>query len=219
MRYRITSKIEVRSENAAKPYSQSSRFLRRIIAGLPQVSTTFDYGCGKLRYYNDIVETTNTLSVVDSNIQITRQQLIFGRKSSITEYFDLSNRVSVLDLERFAERPSKFERGFCINVLSVIPFYVDRRKLLGTIFEKLQTGGECLFVVQYRNSDFSRMSKLPNARKWRDGFLIDSYRGYSFYGLISPDKLSKMVSSAGFVVRSRQLHEGSVYLWAAKPND
>jgi hypothetical protein len=74
-----------------------------------------------------------------------------------------------------------------------------------------------VFVVQYRNSDFTRMGKMRNARPLLDGFLIDSLRGYSFYGLISPDRLTRMVEKAGFEIIERTLNEGSVYLIARSP--
>jgi hypothetical protein len=62
------------------------------------------------------------------------------------------------------------------------------------------------------------MSRLPNARPWLDGFLIDSLRGFSFYGLIRPQILSKLVAEAGFKVVDCHLDEGRVYLmaWSAE---
>ena len=74
-----------------------------------------------------------------------------------------------------------------------------------------------MFVVMYRNSDFDRMRRMPNARPWRDGFLIESLRGFSFYALISPDQLCKFVLNAGFSIENRTLNEGSVYLVAKAP--
>jgi hypothetical protein len=84
---------------------------------------------------------------------------------------------------------------------------------------KLNLGGTCLFVVLYRNSDFTRMQRLPNCEPYDNGFLIDSLRGYSFYGLIPPDDLAKLVIRAGFAVESLVLDEGSAYLWAKVPED
>jgi hypothetical protein len=55
---------------------------------------------------------------------------------------------------------------------------------------------------------------MPNAKPWLDGFLIDSLRGYSFYGLISPDRLESFLKRAGFRIRETDLNEGSAYCWA-----
>jgi hypothetical protein len=57
---------------------------------------------------------------------------------------------------------------------------------------------------------------MPNARPWRDGFLIDLLRGHSFYALISPERLVFIVRKAGFEIRQVDLDEGSVYVWAAR---
>jgi hypothetical protein len=113
----------------------------------------------------------------------------------------------------FQEIEVHFDRGFCINVLSVIPSLARRRRLLGLIHQKLKSDGECLFAVQYRNSDFSRMRKMSNATPWLDGFIVDSFRGYSFYGMIQPESLEKSLRRAGFRVRETILNEGSVYAW------
>jgi hypothetical protein len=95
----------------------------------------------------------------------------------------------------------------------VVPIIARRRQILDVIRSRIVPGGTCLFVVQYRNSDFSRMRAMPNAQAWRDGFLIDSLRGFSFYALIPPDRLESMIKSAGFSIQDVSLNEGSVYIW------
>ena len=58
---------------------------------------------------------------------------------------------------------------------------------------------------------------MPNTKPWGDGFLIDSLRGYSFYGLISPDRLTSFARRAGFEIAEQHLHDGSVFIWARNP--
>jgi len=216
MRYKLASGIEIRTENAAKPESQPSRFSVDLIAELPHVGSTFDYGCGKLRYQRAIADTTDVLAVVDSEIQLSRLQVLRGKETSIRSLFKQSNRIEVYNDVEFQELNTRFERGFCINVLPVIPSYSRRRRVLDVIRGKLRRdgNGECLFVVQYRNSDFTRMRKMSNTKPWLDGFIIDSLRGYSFYGLIPPDRLEASLKRAGFRVRETKLNEGSAYTWA-----
>ena len=214
MRYKLRSGIEIRTENAAKPASQPSKFLLGIFASLPQVVSTFDYGCGKLRYTAAIANTTDILAIVDSEIQLSRTQVLFGNKTSIRSEISQSNQVNVYNDVEFGELRTKFDRGFCINVLSVIPSYMRRRAVLDAIRNKLHRGGECLFVVQYRNSDFARMQRMRNAKPWVDGFIVNSLRGHSFYGMISPDRLEGFLTRAGFLVRDTMLNDGSAYVWA-----
>jgi hypothetical protein len=214
MRYKLASGIEIRAENAAKPESQPSKFLLNLLANLPHVASTFDYGCGKLRYQRAIADTTDELAIVDSEVQLSRLQVLRGKETSIRNIYKQSNRIHVYSDVEFQEINKRFERGFCINVLSVIPSYARRRQVLDIIHGKLTRDGECLFVVQYRNSDFTRMRTMSNAKPWLDGFLIDSVRGYSFYGMIAPDRLEGALKRARFRVRETKLNEGSAYIWA-----
>jgi hypothetical protein len=133
MRYKLASGIEIRTENAAKPESQPSTFLLDLIASLPHVGSTFDYGCGKLRYQRAIADTTDVLAVVDSEIQLSRLQVLRGKETSIRNLFRQSNRMEVYNDVEFHELNTRFERGFCINVLPVIPSYSRRRRVLDVI--------------------------------------------------------------------------------------
>lgn len=216
MHYKISRHVVVKTENAAKPATQSSSHLNSILRRLPQVESSFDYGCGKLRYRDVLLETTETLAIVDSEVQLSRQQTLKGQKTSIRDIERRSNRVAVYNDVEFIGLKQRFDRGFCINVLSVIPVYAKRAEVIETIRSKLKRDGTCLFVVQYRNSDFNRMRNMPNAQPVRDGFLIDSLRGYSFYGLIRPERLQSLIERAGFLVRHMHLNEGSAYLCAIR---
>jgi hypothetical protein len=216
MHYKIAPGILVKSENAAKPASQSSAYLSEILKKLPRVQASFDFGCGKLRYANKILSSSDTLAVVDSEIQLSRRQTLRGVTTSIRDLVRKSNRLAAYDNLEFENLSQRFERGFCINVLSVVPIYVERQRILKSIASHLQSGSQCLFVVQYRNSDFTRMSRMPNARPWRDGFLINSLRGYSFYGLISPARLMSMLKRSDFHIEDVKLNDGSAYVWASR---
>lgn len=217
MRYDLGGGIIVKSENAAKPASQPSKFLLRILADLPPVSTCFDYGCGKLRYLDAVARNSDTVVLVDSEVQLSRKQIVKGELTTIRDLLGTSNQRKILSDIEFCLLGEQFDRGFCINVLSIIPIIRTRKQVIELIYSKLKPGGDCLFVVQYRNSDFTRMREKSNARSWGDGFLMDSLRGYSFYAIITPDVLTKMVVCAGFQVSHRVLNDGSVYLFASVP--
>jgi len=133
MHYKIGSQIVIKTENAAKPAAQASSHLKQILASLPPVDASFDYGCGKLRYYQVLLKRTNTLTLVDSEVQLSRLQMIGGKQISIRKSVSGSNRVSVYNEREFRGLSAQFDRGFCINVLSVIPIYSVRRHVLETI--------------------------------------------------------------------------------------
>ncbi|MBB4377228.1 hypothetical protein [Bradyrhizobium sp. SBR1B] len=218
MRYKIGKDIIVRSENAAKPETQSSAYLNKLISRLEPVRSSFDFGCGKLRYERAIAKTTEELALVDSEVQLSRTQMIRGRSTNIRNHVGKSNHVHAYTVGQFAALDRKYDRGFCINVLSVIPSASVRLGIVQLVRAKLKPRATCLFVTLYRNSDFTRMQKLPNCQPYGNGFLMDSLRGYSFYGLIPPDDLAGLVKRAGFMIESIVLDEGSAYLWARTPD-
>jgi SAM-dependent methyltransferase len=216
VRYKINRSISIRTENAAKPASQKSQFLKALMGRLQPVTASLDFGCGKLRYVDAILETTDTLVVVDSNVQLSREQMLGGKRTSIRQLLRRSNRVKALNTVEFVDSEERFDRAFCINVLSVIPSAATRKKVVQFILSKLKPEGSCLFVVQYRNSDFTRMKEMKNAREMKGGFLIDSLRGFSFYSLIPPARLIKFLQSSGFHIEDLTLNEGSAYVLATR---
>lgn len=214
MRYNLSGGIILHTENAAKPVAQASKYLNSIIRALPSVEASVDYGCGKLRYLGPMLDTSERLALVDSEVQLSRHQVVCGSKTDIRSLVTSSNRITAFNTEEFAHHVGGYDRGFCINVISAIPYAFARANALRLLRRSLRQNAECLFVIQYRNSDFTRMANLPYARKWQDGILLDSLRGHSFYALISPKKLVNLVRRAGFAVVETHLNEGSVYLWA-----
>ncbi|WP_461319580.1 IS5 family transposase [Bradyrhizobium barranii] len=96
MWYKIGKDIIVRSENAAKPETQSSAYLKKLISRLEPIHSSFDFGCGKLRYERAIAKTTGELALVDSEVQLSRGQMIRGRSTTIRDYVGKSNHVHAL---------------------------------------------------------------------------------------------------------------------------
>jgi 2-polyprenyl-3-methyl-5-hydroxy-6-metoxy-1,4-benzoquinol methylase len=204
----------VRSENAAKTHHQKSKELVRLVESLDHVSSTLDFGCGKLRYLDEISATTDHLFVTDSDVQLNRQQRLLDQTTSIVELARGSNKWSALSLKHLYAEHFRFDRIFCLNVLQIIPSPRLRRSILRRLRARLKPAGELVVVVQYRNSDFARMSKLPNARRYRDGMVLTFSRGVSFYAFIKPARLAQMIAAAGLKVAHCHVHDGSCYIIA-----
>lgn len=217
MRYRVRDAAIIRSENAAKPPSQTSKFVSNLLKELHHVDTSLDYGSGKLRYLAEMEQTTNRLLLVDSETQNGRVQTIFGNKCSIYDLARVRNSINVLTAKDVVKMHEEIDRAFLFNVLQIIPIHSIRREILRRIFKALRPNGQLITCVQYRNSDFTRMSKMSNARPFRDGMIIDHFRGTSFYGFIKPTALERLVGNAGFDISCTKLHDGSCYIWATKP--
>lgn len=209
----------MRSENAAKTECQKSAYFSRLLQQLAPVKRTLDYGCGKLRYLHEISSMSDELYVTDSDVQLSRTQIINGVYTSIIEAVEDRNHVHLIHLRDFNQMPEYFDRVVLANVLQVVPIIALRAIILRRIFRSLRPGGELILVVQYRNSDFNRMMKMPNARLYLDGMVIKHIRGTSFYAFIQPAKLKEIVTSQGFEIVQNQLNEGSCYIIARKPNE
>ena len=148
MRYNVEHGIVIRSENAAKPDVQCSAYLKDMLLNLPLVSSTLNFGCGKLRYHDAILSKTDDLILVDSEVQLSRTQIILDRMTSIREAVGGLNHVQALNVAELERHPARFDRAFCINVLSVIPIEAVRQRVVRLIRAKLKPGGSALFVVQ-----------------------------------------------------------------------
>src|SRR5581483_10647555 len=132
MHYKIGTGLIIKTENAAKPESRASSHLKEVLSNLAQVHSSFDYGCGKLRYCEALLETTETLALVDSEVQLSRLQTLRQERTSIREAMRRSNRVTVYNESEFKALRQTFDRAFCINVLSIIPFFAKRREIVQT---------------------------------------------------------------------------------------
>jgi len=102
MRYKIGKDSIIRSENAAKPDTQSSAYLNKLISRLEPVHSSFDFGCGKLRYERAIAKTTEELALIDSEVQLSRTQMIRGRSTTIRDHVRKANHVHAYTVGQFA---------------------------------------------------------------------------------------------------------------------
>jgi len=218
MRYRFNG-IVVKSENAAKPGSQRSKFIASEIRQLEPVEVSLDYGCGKLRYLENFLEVSDEIFLHDSEIQLSRQQVVFGQKTSILEFVQSKNNVSLFTRCQLYKRRAEFDRIFCVNVLSAIPILSVRWRVIQNCFRLLKPKGQLVITHQYRNSDFSRMRQMPNAYEFRDGFIINSLRGHSFYSTFPRSTLVDKLIECGFSIKMSKIFDGTVFVVAMKPEE
>lgn len=204
--------LRIHSQNAAKPISQASHYLLNWIRSHEKVITILDYGCGKMRYSAVLLEKCRHLTLVDSDIQLSRVQLIDGRKSSVREQAANLENTDVLTIEEFYSAGRQYDFILCANVLSAIPSWQIRHKVVRKLRNSLADNGECLFVTQFRDAYFSKMATYRNALKHMDGILIKSPRGNSFYGIIKKVALERLVKRHRLGIKRSWLHEKSAYV-------
>lgn len=205
MRYRFKG-VELKTENAAKPYRQRSKWLVARIRQIRSDAVALDYGCGKFRYTIPLSQRVKRVFAVDSSFQIGREQQIANRRTTLCGYArKYLKNVSVYEVCSEGWRRQRFDFILCANVLSVIPHELVRLKVLRELRAVLKENGQLLVSTQFRNTYFRQLEGNPNATWVRDGWFIRGLRGSSFYALIPPRKLAQLCRAAGLLVS----HSGS----------
>lgn len=207
----------IKSENAASCTSLTNAKVLEYISALPNGITVLDYGCGKCRYSRQLSEKSSRLILVDSEIQISRKQIIHGAKVSVKEFAELElKNAKAYTIEDDEWKKVRYDFVLCTNVLSAIPSISERNIVLRNIAHVLKSDGVSLITVQFRNSYFSTYALGADSQRHEDGWIVKKGNAYSFYGIIMPDKLVEMCTQAGLAIVDRFQKDGSIYLLVSK---
>lgn len=200
MRYRIR-RLEIRTENAAKPVAQQSHYLVQLLRSLRPLKNAMDFGCGKLRYARELLKRAESVTFVDSKTQLDREQMILGHFTSVRRYVETYwPRANVVTIDECAHLRAKFDFILCANVLSAIPCRETRTQALSRIRQALAPMGYSLFVTQYKNTEFLRPARSRKSVAHLDGWIIQSLRGAAYYGIIDKPKLLALLQKHKFKI-------------------
>lgn len=202
MRYKFGDRV-IRSENAAKSYKQKSKHVVDYFSRRPRVERLLDFGCGKLRYSEELLAISEHVTFVDSFVQLNRTQVVRGVLSSVREY--VSDNYERAVCVAFEDSNSTYflndyDLVSCTNVLSAIACQEIMAKALGLIKSSLGESGEAIFINQYRCSSFS---KFEIGKPHMHGYVYDSRNGSSYYGLMKNSTVSELLVGHGFQVTQK----------------
>lgn len=176
-----------------------------------------DMGCGKLRYAVHLATIAERLTVVDSEIQLSRMQLLFGKRTTIRDHITQHwQHTRAMNTEEFAADRRKYDFALCSNVLSSMPSNRARLNIIRRIGLRLATKGKALFVCQYTNSYFFQQLKSRNVVKHADGFIKGTRHNASFYGLINPEYLVDLITRSQLAVVKVWRNDQSGYVVAMR---
>ena len=213
MRYRVRG-VDIRTENAAKPHLQQSKAVARYLKQLNRVEAIVDFGCGKLRYADLVSKVGKRATFIDSEIQLTRQQRVRGKMSTVTEVaLTRYSNVKVLASENLNFLAERYDIATCINVLSVIPDGSALNRVLKAIRRLTKPTGFAVFVNQHRNTYFK---KFEEGRPHLFGHLVEGRNGASYYGIMTKERVEDLLRKAGFSIR-RSWNEGEINFVEAFP--
>jgi len=203
---------EIRSENAAKPIAQASAYLVGWLKSNVRCKTALDYGCGKLRYAVHLARRVERLTCVDSQVQLSRQQKVAEATTTVRDYAQGHLSARVLNIEQFAGDRTLYDFVLCANVLSAIPRARVRSKALRRLKRCVRPGGRALFVAQFRNTYFRDVLASGRAEEYLDGFLLNTSKHSSYYGLLDPPRLVSLLKRHGYEVAAAWTRGESAYV-------
>lgn len=214
----IIKGTEIRSENSAKPMNSAAAPLVSWLASRQFTASALDFGCGKLRYTSYLAQRSDVFGVVDSEVQLTRSQIIDGRYTSVKAYIKKRwPKCRIHELTAFWLNPTyEYQFILCANVLSAIPCPKTRAKSLRSIYAALSEDGKVLFVNQHTNSYFSKAKKNDNAVMHLDGWILTSRLAASYYGILNKASVIKLIRRFGFIVEKAWIEGQSNYVLAFK---
>lgn len=208
MRYTVQGQI-IKSENAAKPHNQKSKIIDEYLLSRSVKDTVLDYGCGKLRYADSLIKIGNKVTFVDSELQLSREQVIRGEKTNVSEYIKRNYpNCEAVSIEEIGSHTIRYDLITCTNVLSAIPCEEALSEAISNIRDLLKPGGIAIFVNQHRSSYFK---KYQSGKKHLHGYLYSGRRGHSYYGIMEKSKIEALVLSEGFeLLRSWCIGESNI---------
>ena len=213
LNYKING-ITIRSENAAKPHTMPSSYLCNYIKGSIKNGRALDFGCGKLRYSEQLVNKFETVTFLDSRKQLERVQIIRGVRTTIPEYVTNNYKnANVVPFESIDKITSHYDFILCANVLSAIPCKSTIYKIISAVRELLKSDGEAMIVNQYKSSYFK---KYESGIKHLHGYIYQNSRNASYYGLLDENVVSKICLDNNLEIIKSWSKAGSSYVVVGK---
>lgn len=137
-----------------------------------------------------------------------------GKKTKAAAY------VCIYSIDSVEWRNQQYDTIFCTNVLSAVPYYIERLQILKNAKSVLKDSGVLFISTQYRNSYFNTYNERADIQRFIDGWLIPrTNKKYCFYAPITENALSELCVDAGLQIKKVFKHDGSCFIIAAKPVD
>ncbi|NYK82058.1 class I SAM-dependent methyltransferase [Salmonella enterica] len=213
LNYKING-ITIRSENAAKPHTMPSSYLCDNIKNSIKNGRALDFGCGKLRYSEQLVNKFEAVTFLDSRKQLERVQIIRGVQTTIPEYVANNYKnANVVPFESIDKITSLYDFILCANVLSAIPCKSTIYKIISAIRELLKSDGEAMIVNQYKSSYFK---KYESGIKHLHGYIYQNSRNASYYGLLDENTVSEICLDNKLAIIKSWSKAGSSYVVVGK---
>ncbi|HFG5708054.1 TPA: class I SAM-dependent methyltransferase, partial [Salmonella enterica] len=196
------------------PHTMPSSYLCDHIKNSIKNGRALDFGCGKLRYSEQLVNKFEAVTFLDSRKQLERVQIIRGVQTTIPEYVANNYKnANVVPFESIDKITSLYDFILCANVLSAIPCKSTIYKIISAIRELLKSDGEAMIVNQYKSSYFK---KYESGIKHLHGYIYQNSRNASYYGLLDENTVSEICLDNKLAIIKSWSKAGSSYVVVGK---
>lgn len=197
MRYLINGN-HIRSENAAKPHTQKSKPVDDYLLSSGITNSVLDFGCGKLRYSDTLTKIAKTVTFVDSQIQLSRKQVIRGEQTTVIEFVSKNYpHCKTIPFEQIQNHQELYNLITCTNVLSAIPCKETLSSVILSIKKLLSSDGVAVFINQHRSSYFK---KFESGKKHLNGYIYSNQKSTSYYGIFNRAVTQDLLLEHGFEI-------------------
>lgn len=164
-------------KRAAKSVSWAAPVLREL-----GVTCVVDVGCGRLRNLDVFQRSFSDITLVDTKLQFKR----------IKDLVPKSQKIRLLDAERFRDDKRRYHAAFIISVLHILPDRKTRKRVISLAIRKLCRFGYIVVDVPTGENYYRHKCKAEN--KYRDGWLMGEGKYKTFYKKYSARELDKLLT-------------------------
>lgn len=214
MRYLVNGTF-IRSENAAKPHTQKSKSVEDYLLCSGRTQSILDFGCGKLRYSDTLMKIATCVTFVDSEIQLSRTQMIRGEKTSVTDFVSKNYpHCKTVPFEQIHEHQEQYNLITCTNVLSAIPCPQTLSNVISNIKKLLSRDGVAVFINQHRSSYFK---KFETGKKHLNGYIYNNQKSTTYYGIFNKTITQELLLDHDFEIIKSWCVGESTFVEARSP--
>lgn len=180
--------------------SLSCKMLYQDYLNLRDTITVLDYGCGKLRNTNFLVQQEFHVDITDTDLQL----------HSISKYMSDLKNVRILNIKDIENNkiPKKYNAILLSFVLNTIPDIQTRKQVLLNI-KKLMFEDAVLYI-EVRDTKF--IKNLKHYAHFNDGLLIGKNKIKTFQKPYTTDEIVSFSKEMGFEVSNIKKKSGSIVI-------
>lgn len=204
------------SSIAARSKHQKQVDLVQILSKFSTHDMVLDYGCGKLRYFDELRKLSKNLYLLDSDIQLFKKQQIQGERTSVNEYCQKFKNVHPLTIDKIEAYQNRFDLILLANVLSAIPVYKVRVQVLDNINKLLNESGKAIIVLQYKDTYFKQYKEREGAQLQNQGYIFKTQNQVRYYAMLDDKEMKKLFSKTKLKIESITKRRGRLFIEVKK---